>query len=163
MGMDGDSIAIEREASIFAKILLSSVLQMHKQLEHYDTLICDDASGRLLMPFFTRCITALRSDGAPERYFLAGGHSITDHRAVRNAVRRLWRRQVHSGMRRGLFITEHVDTGNSEIQMLDLITTEARRVEEDFQCDLYTFNFRPSVFAIFGISCEQIMCQQKFM
>jgi len=94
------------------------ILKMNDKLDDYDTLVSDDAGGRLVTLFMRRIINKKRAEldkGPIETRFVAGGKH--GKASVHSAITELLKERPPSG--KTLLVTDYIDSGQSIIELMD--------------------------------------------
>ena len=96
------------------------VLELRERIPQYDTVLSDDASGRLLSLLIRKIINKTRDSNVPI-YFLAGGRDIPLER--KKAIK-VFLKNKKDKLGRVLLITEYLDTGESMKNLTQLLRKE---------------------------------------
>ena len=86
------------------------VIELEDEIQNYDTLLSDDASGRRVTLFFKELINKKREALGKSRvqtYFLAN-RGVRNRQAIEEFIR-----QKKSSIHKALLVTEHISTGQS--------------------------------------------------
>ena len=105
-----------------SKSLARLVLELEDQIPHYDTIISDDASGRLVSLFLREVINRKKAelDQQPvQTYFIAGGrcNDQNTYKAIDKFIAK-----KKPSINKALLVTEFIETGasiNSIVKKLD--------------------------------------------
>lgn len=101
------------ETRDFIRALARLVIELEDQVPHYDTVLSDDASGRLVAIFLSQVINKKKlelNEQSVQTYFLQGGGHQKEgiYEAVDDFIS-----QKKSSIGKALLVTEHIASGNS--------------------------------------------------
>ena len=103
-------------------VLARLVIKLERDLPTYDTILSDDASGRLPSLFLRKIINHVRSktgQGAVKTYFLASGshNKIEKDEAIERFLV-----DKKKEITKALVVTEYITTGNTIMNIMKLLT-----------------------------------------
>jgi hypothetical protein len=115
------SIIMKSENGSSLNALAHLIVELKDQIPHYDTILSDDASGRLISLLFRDIIKEKRDEQKTEplqTYFIAGGRG--SRRAGDDEINKFIEdRKAKLG--RTLLVTEYIDSGMSIGELIDIL------------------------------------------
>ncbi len=116
------SFGDESKSRVVFEALARLVIELEKEIPNYDTLLSDDASGRLVTRFLREVINKKREAvGKPrvQTYFIAGGWQALNAEYIQEFIR-----QKKSSIHKALLVTELVGTGESANRLVKIFEQE---------------------------------------
>lgn len=121
--LGGDSIFTKKEHGDSLDALAHLVVELKDQIPHYDTILSDDASGRLIALLLREIIQKKRDGQKTEplqTYFIAGG--IRQERVIEKTNEFIAEHKEKFG--KTLLVTEYIETGESATLLIEALEKE---------------------------------------
>jgi len=124
-GIDPGSVFWKRNSD-GTRALAELVWKLRNKLFEYDTLLSDDASGRIPTLFLREMAVQMRKNSkdtkreAPNTYFVSGGRHGMQH--VFNSVANFIKSKPHIG--KTLLVTEFISSGRSILELIKILEQE---------------------------------------
>lgn len=130
-GIDVEALSKGLEKPFESKELIGSlanlVLKLREKLPQYDTIISDDASGRLVSLILHRIINKKKEELGRDRiptYFIAGGQYYS--KSVDSAIGKVIDEEIkkRKSLGKTLLVTEYIESGDSIEKLIKILESK---------------------------------------